>query len=72
MVDATVIFDDDTPMSLIELIRPDVLIKGADYTIESVVGSAFVLGYGGDVLLAPLEAGKSSTRIIQKAIGAES
>ncbi|QPN59142.1 D-glycero-beta-D-manno-heptose 1-phosphate adenylyltransferase [Synechococcus sp. CBW1002] len=67
MVDATVIFDDDTPLTLIELIRPDVLIKGADYTIETVVGSSLVLGYGGDVVLAPIESGKSSTRMIAKA-----
>jgi D-beta-D-heptose 7-phosphate kinase/D-beta-D-heptose 1-phosphate adenosyltransferase len=70
MVDAIVIFDDDTPLSLIETIRPDVLIKGSDYTIESVVGSSFVLGYGGDVLLAPIEAGKSTTRMIKKALSA--
>lgn len=70
MVDATVIFQEDTPLSLIELIRPDVLIKGADYCVESVVGSSLVLGYGGDVLLAPIEAGKSSTRMIEKALGA--
>lgn len=70
MVDVTVIFDDDTPLSLIELIRPDVLIKGADYNIESVVGSSLVLGYGGDVLLAPIEEGKSTTRMIEKALNA--
>jgi D-beta-D-heptose 7-phosphate kinase / D-beta-D-heptose 1-phosphate adenosyltransferase len=72
MVDATVIFDDDTPLKLIELIRPDVLIKGADYTIDSVIGSSLVLGYGGEVLLAPIEVGKSSSRMIQKAMGAAS
>jgi len=72
MVDATVIFEEDTPLSLIELIRPDVLIKGADYSIESVVGSSLVLGYGGDVLLAPIEAGKSSTRILEKILGVAS
>lgn len=69
MVDATVVFDQDTPIKLIELIRPDVLIKGSDYTVDSVVGSSLVLGYGGEVLLAPLEGGKSSTRIIQKVLG---
>lgn len=68
MVDATIIFDQDTPMELIDLIRPDVLIKGADYTVESVVGSSLVLARGGEVLLAPLEGGKSSTRIIQKVL----
>ena len=69
MVNATVIFDDETPLKLIELVRPDVLIKGGDYIIETVVGSSLVLGYGGKVLLSPLEAGKSSTQIIQKALG---
>ena len=66
MVDATSIFEEETPLALIELIRPDVLIKGADYTIETLVGSQFVLDYGGKVLLAPLEPGYSSTQIIKK------
>lgn len=66
MVDATSIFEEETPLALIELIRPDVLIKGSDYTIETIVGSQFVLGYGGKVLLAPLEPGHSSTQIIKK------
>ena len=69
MVDATVIFDDETPLTLIELIRPDVLIKGADYSVDTVIGSSLVLGYGGDVLLAPIEAGKSSTLMIEKVLG---
>jgi D-beta-D-heptose 7-phosphate kinase/D-beta-D-heptose 1-phosphate adenosyltransferase len=68
LVDATVIFNEDTPLALIELIRPDCLIKGADYTVQTIAGSSLVLGYGGDVLLAPLEPGKSSTSIIQKAM----
>jgi D-beta-D-heptose 7-phosphate kinase/D-beta-D-heptose 1-phosphate adenosyltransferase len=67
MVDGTILFDEDTPLDLISIIRPDVLIKGADYTLESVVGSELVLGYGGQVLLAPIEAGKSTSRIIQQA-----
>jgi len=67
-VDATIIFDEDTPLDLIRAIRPDVLIKGADYTVENVVGSEIVLAYGGKVRLAPLEAGKSSTGIIRKAM----
>lgn len=69
-VDATVIFEEDTPLDLIRAIRPEVLIKGADYTIETVVGSKVVLAYGGEVRLAPLESGKSSTGIIQKAMSA--
>lgn len=66
MVDATVIFDEDTPLDLIKIIKPNTLIKGADYTVDSVVGASFVQEYGGDVLLAPMEVGKSSTQIIRK------
>jgi D-beta-D-heptose 7-phosphate kinase/D-beta-D-heptose 1-phosphate adenosyltransferase len=69
LVHATVIFDEETPLTLIELIRPDVLVKGSDYTIESVVGSSLVLSYGGEVLLAPLETGKSSSCIIERVVG---
>jgi D-beta-D-heptose 7-phosphate kinase/D-beta-D-heptose 1-phosphate adenosyltransferase len=68
MVNATIIFDEDTPIQLIEAIRPDVLIKGADYSIDTVVGSGFVKSYGGEVILAPIEDGKSSTGIIQKTL----
>jgi D-beta-D-heptose 7-phosphate kinase/D-beta-D-heptose 1-phosphate adenosyltransferase len=59
-VDAVAIFDDDTPLALIEAIKPDVLIKGADYTIEQIVGASFVQSYGGKVLRAQLEAGHST------------
>ena len=69
MVDATIIFDSDTPLELIKEIRPDVLIKGGDYTIETVVGSSIVLEYGGSVLLAPMVHGKSSTGIITQVRG---
>lgn len=65
-VDAVVLFDDDTPLALIDAIRPDVLVKGADYTIETVVGSEIVLGYGGRVLLADIRAGHSTSAIIAK------
>ncbi|MCZ0963688.1 D-glycero-beta-D-manno-heptose-7-phosphate kinase [Paracoccus benzoatiresistens] len=67
-VDAVVIFEEDTPIDLIREIRPDVLIKGADYSIETVVGSDIVLGYGGRVELARLIEGKSSTNIITRAM----
>jgi D-beta-D-heptose 7-phosphate kinase/D-beta-D-heptose 1-phosphate adenosyltransferase len=63
-VDLVVLFDDDTPRALIEAFRPDVLVKGADYTVETVVGSDIVLGYGGRVLLADLKAGQSTTNLI--------
>lgn len=65
-VDLVVLFDDDTPMRLIEAIRPDVLIKGKDYTVDQVVGSDLVLGYGGEVFLADLAPGHSTTDIIAR------
>ena len=63
-VDLVVLFDEETPLDLIKAFRPDVLVKGADYTIETVVGSDVVLGYGGKVLLAQLKAGQSTTNLI--------
>ncbi|MFN9546068.1 MAG: PfkB family carbohydrate kinase [Cyanobacteriota bacterium] len=66
MVSATTLFDEETPLELIQLIRPDVLVKGADYNINSVVGAEFVLGYGGQVMLAPIHEQKSSSRIIRR------
>lgn len=66
-VDLVVLFDEDTPMSLIEAVRPEVLVKGADYRLEDVVGGAFVQGYGGRVLLAELVGGHSTTGMIARA-----
>jgi D-beta-D-heptose 7-phosphate kinase/D-beta-D-heptose 1-phosphate adenosyltransferase len=63
-VDLVVLFDEDTPLTLIEAFRPDVLVKGADYTVETVVGSDVVLGYGGKVVLAALKQGQSTTALI--------
>jgi D-beta-D-heptose 7-phosphate kinase / D-beta-D-heptose 1-phosphate adenosyltransferase len=68
-VDLVVVFAEDTPQALIEAIRPDVLVKGADYRVEEVVGAGFVQSYGGRVLLADLVAGHSTTATIRK-IGA--
>ncbi len=65
-VDLVVPFAEDTPISLIETIKPDVLVKGADYTVETVVGSDFVLSTGGRVHLAELKEGFSTTRTIQR------
>lgn len=65
-VDLVAIFSDDTPMALIEAIRPDVLIKGADYAVDQVVGGSLVQGYGGRVLLADLAPGHSTTGTIEK------
>ncbi len=65
-VDVVVLFSDDTPMGLIEAIRPDVLVKGADYALEEVVGAKFVRSYGGTVLLADIVPGYSTTATIAK------
>jgi len=65
-VDAVVIFDESTPLRLIEAIRPDVLVKGGDYTEESVVGAREVRAWGGRVELIPLVGGVSTTRLIAK------
>ncbi len=66
-VDLVVVFEEDTPQKLIEAIRPDLLIKGADYRREDVVGGAFVESYGGKVLLASLVPGHSTTATIARA-----
>ena len=63
-IDALVLFAEDTPLELIELIKPDVLVKGADYTLEEVVGGDVVMAYGGEVHLVELEEGHSTTRLI--------
>lgn len=67
MVDAVVVFEEDTPYKMIEAIMPDVLTKGADYTMDAVVGADIVKARGGEVWLAPLVPGKSSTSMIQRA-----
>jgi len=65
-VDAVVIFGEDTPLELIEALRPDVLVKGADYAMADVVGADAVQGYGGQVVLAELEPDQSTTGTIAK------
>ena len=65
-VDLVTPFDEDTPMALIEAARPDVLIKGADYSVETVVGADFVQSYGGLVRLADIVEGRSTTATIRK------
>jgi D-beta-D-heptose 7-phosphate kinase/D-beta-D-heptose 1-phosphate adenosyltransferase len=65
-VDLVVSFDEETPIALIQAARPDVLIKGADYTVEGVVGHEFVQSYGGEVKLAGLIDGFSTTATIRK------
>ena len=66
-VDAVVVFDEDTPETLIAALRPDLLVKGADYRLDQVVGGDFVRGYGGRVMLAPIVPGFSTTATIARA-----
>jgi D-beta-D-heptose 7-phosphate kinase/D-beta-D-heptose 1-phosphate adenosyltransferase len=66
-VDLVTLFGEDTPLRLIELLKPNYLIKGADYTIATVVGADLVRSYGGKVILVPLERGHSTTSIIARA-----
>lgn len=65
-VDIVVVFEEDTPLRLIEAIRPDVLVKGRDYTIDQVVGADVVQGYGGRVVLAELAPGHSTTATVRR------
>ena len=69
VVDAVVVFGEDTPLELIEQLNPDVLIKGADYTIDQIVGARHVLSYGGKVLTCELVPGKSTTRFVDELRG---
>ena len=66
MVDAVVIFEEDTPLELINSIRPDVLVKGGDYTIENIVGAKEVISNGGRVVINPVIEGYSTTNTIDK------
>ena len=65
-VDAAVIFDEDTPYALIAAIQPDVLVKGADWGEDAIVGRDLVEARGGRVVRVPVEAGFSTTAVIQK------
>jgi rfaE bifunctional protein nucleotidyltransferase chain/domain len=65
-VDAVILFEEETPQKLIEFIQPNILVKGADYQINNIVGSDFVLSKGGKVQTIPFLEGYSSTAIINK------
>lgn len=65
-VDAVVLFDEPTPADLIAAIKPDILVKGADYTIDQIVGADIVLASGGEVKTIPLIDGYSTTAIEKK------
>ncbi len=66
MVDAVVIFEEDTPLELIKAILPDVLVKGGDYTVEQIAGAKEVMANGGRVVINSILDGFSSTSIIEK------
>jgi D-beta-D-heptose 7-phosphate kinase/D-beta-D-heptose 1-phosphate adenosyltransferase len=65
-VDGVVIFASDTPLELIEALQPDVLVKGGDYTVETVVGAEEVIRRGGRVVLAQIVAGHSTTDTVTR------
>ena len=65
-VDAVVRFDEDTPLELIRILQPEVLVKGGDYTPETVVGRELVEGRGGRLVLIPFLPGHSTSRIEQR------
>ncbi|GAB5467384.1 MAG: D-glycero-beta-D-manno-heptose-7-phosphate kinase [Rhodospirillales bacterium] len=65
-IDGVVIFEEDTPERLIRALKPDVLVKGADYKVDQVVGADFVQSYGGEVLLAELAPGHSTSSTIAR------
>ena len=65
-VDAVVIFPEDTPLNLITALEPDVLVKGADYAPEEIVGADLVIKRGGKVVLADLAAGHSTTSTVSR------
>ncbi|HEX5004106.1 MAG TPA: adenylyltransferase/cytidyltransferase family protein [Gemmatimonadales bacterium] len=66
VVDCVVIFDEDTPLELIQHLEPDVLVKGADYTREQIVGADFVESRGGQVIRVPLVPEQSTTRLLER------
>lgn len=65
-VDCVVLFDEDTPLALIRRLRPAVLVKGADYAREAIVGADEVEGWGGRVVRVPLVPGVSTTRLLRR------
>lgn len=64
-VDYAILFNEPTPLKLIQAIKPDVLVKGADWSVKDIVGAREVLSWGGNVKRIPLVKGRSSTRVIK-------
>ena len=67
-VDFVVLFNEDNPLRLIKALKPDVLIKGADWDKKKIIGAEFVTGYGGKVLTVNLVKGRSTSAIIEKIV----
>ena len=65
-VDYVVLFKEDTPFKAISLLKPDILVKGADWNKNNIVGAGVVLNYGGKVIAVPLARGRSTTNLIKK------
>jgi len=65
-VDLVVVFSEDTPLELVKALKPDVIVKGGDYTEATIVGATEVKSWGGRVVVVPLTAGQSTTAIIRK------
>jgi len=68
-VDAVTFFGEDTPLSLIEALTPDILVKGGDWSLDSIVGRDHVLAHGGQVLTVPLAEGRSTTSLLGRMRG---
>ncbi len=68
-VDMVILFDEDTPLAMIQVLRPDVLVKGSDYSVDQVVGGDLVAGWGGKVVLVTLREGHSTTGTIRRMTG---
>jgi D-beta-D-heptose 7-phosphate kinase/D-beta-D-heptose 1-phosphate adenosyltransferase len=66
LVDLVVVFEEDTPLELITALEPNILVKGGDYTIETIVGAKEVIAAGGKVIINPIVEGFSTTQIIEK------
>lgn len=65
-VDLVVVFHEDTPLELVKALKPDVIVKGGDYTESTIVGAAEVKAWGGRAVVVPLTPGQSTTAIIRK------
>lgn len=68
-VDAVTLFEQDTPLELVQLLRPDIIVKGGDYAPDTVVGAREVRARGGDVVIIPLTPGHSTTSTIDRLRG---